>query len=93
MKLNLLALLTMVFAVTGQAKQYEKLTRFIDENVETISQAMNASSAVQPMDFGGEWEFKRIFLRLQAKAGFDVEFGKIELIPELELVFQKEKQL
>jgi len=92
-KLNY-ALLILVFGVSAaQAKVYPKLTRFVDENVTQIQGALGAAAASEPMELGGKFEFKRILLRLQAKAGFSIDLATLELIPEVELVFQKEKKI
>lgn len=73
------------------AKPYKKLTDFVDQEIGRVSKAMNSAASIEPMELGGAFEFKRILLRLTAKVGFDIEVAKIELLPELELVFQKEK--
>jgi len=79
----------MWFQGMAQARSYEELTTFVDQNTERITSALQETSADGLM-LSGNFEFRRLFLRLQAKVGFDIETGKIELIPELELVFQKE---
>ena len=76
-----------------EARTYPKLTRYVDENVGVIAQAVNTTAKESPMNLGGGYEFRRFNLRIQAKAGFDVEFGKVVVVPELELVFQKETEL
>lgn len=88
----IITVLALAFLTTSaEAKQYKKLTRIVNENVTAVSDALNKSADPETLELGGSFELRRLFLRVQAKAGFDVEFGKIELIPELELVFQKEK--
>ena len=80
-----------LISVQAQAKQYKKLTEIVNETVGPVADALNKSADNETLNMGGEFALRAVFLRIQAKAGFDVEFGKIELIPELELVFQKEK--
>ena len=79
--------------ITTQAKaqKYPDLTEFVEKNVRNISLAINSSSIPEYPGIQGKFEFKRFLLRINAKVGFEAPIGKIELIPELELVFQKEK--
>ena len=70
------------------AKPYKKLTAFVAEEVTPISDALNTGGDSMILD--GNYEFKRLYLRLQAKAGFSIEVVNLEVIPELELAFQKE---
>lgn len=93
MKRIQLATLALLMTSMSYGKSYPKLTEFMDENVTRVGNAMNATAGHESMDFGGNYEFKRIFLRFQALVGIDVHVAKLLLVPELELVFQKENQL
>ncbi len=86
-----LILLTLLVPFIAQGKQYKELTQFIDESTTQVAEALELSGRGDSLELGGKYEFKRFLIRLTAKVGFDVEVAKIELIPELELVFQKEK--
>ena len=89
-----LTFLVLAISVNANADQYKKLTEFVNDNVSQISQAINSTAGDEPMGFGGDYEFKRFFLRIQAKVGFDLPpFAKLTVVPELELVFQKENVL
>ncbi|MBI1861148.1 MAG: hypothetical protein HYR96_09550 [Deltaproteobacteria bacterium] len=90
-KLNFIAM-ALILAASAQAKQYPQLTDFINNTAHDVNLALvttahgSTQTGVMPAMSG--FEFRRIFLRLQANVGFAIEVAKIELIPELELVFQ-----
>ena len=92
MKNLLLAICLMVGVATqAEAKQYPELTQFVIEKTTAAREALTPFEGEGPFLLAPQFDLKRFLLRIQMKIGFDVEFGKIEVIPELELVFQKEK--
>jgi hypothetical protein len=92
MNTKVIGLVIALLAPMAEAKQYVELTEFVETNAKTIGKTLNATALQSPMELGGGYEFRRLFLRIQAKVGFNVEFANIDLVPELELVFQKEKE-
>ena len=75
----------------AKAKSYPELTLFVGEQTELMVRALLETELNDPMDFKGNYEFRRFFLKINALVGFDIEIATIQLVPELELVFQKEK--
>lgn len=88
-------ILLVVVSLTAQAKQYEGLTQFVSEQTKELSQTINQSLSEESLEtvgeFFGQAVFRRFFIRVQAKVALDIEVVNLELIPELELVFQKDK--
>jgi hypothetical protein len=75
----------------AHARFYKPLNKFVETETKTMMKALQEVEASDPMDLDGKFALKRFFLRLQAKIGFSAEVVSIDLIPEVELIWQKEK--
>ncbi len=98
--------LTSLFALSmgwfsfAQAEIIPELRDFISGEIETISQAINDSSgnggeASSDEVANGDQDqemmfFRRFLIRIRAMVGFDQQFGKIQVLPEVELVWQRD---
>ncbi len=82
-----ITLTVILLASHAEGKPVKELAEFTRTSVATMNEAVG--EAVAYPDRTG-WAFKRFLLRLTAKVGFDIEAVKLELLPELELVWQKE---
>lgn len=87
-----IVLMLVLLPVTGvKGAPIEKLTQFVREEVVRINDAVASIPSEDALQ-QDKWDFRRFLLRLRAKVGFNVaEMAKIDLIPELEHVFQKRK--
>ena len=84
-----IASLLMFISLSVQAKPIPALTDFTAEQVKILSTALAEADEPDSRSFD-DWVFKRFFLRVTAKVALDIEAIKLELLPELELVWQKE---
>lgn len=77
------------------AKSEPRLTQFVQNEVKVTSFSLNAPlwgrrEPSGPMK-SENWAFKRFFFQVYAKFAFVIPFfAKLELVPELELVWQRE---
>ena len=84
--------LLLLAAIPATAEPVQELTEFTATQVRAISAAINeVGPSLNTSPEAGDFTFRRFFLRVTAKVGFDIEAVKLELLPELELVWQKEK--
>lgn len=83
-------LLVVCFALgPARADEIPELRDFVAAGIEATAPAVAAAGA-SPGALPHGWHFARFALRLQARAGFTVTAaGKIELVPEVELVWRK----
>lgn len=86
----LVLLLLFLMSVPLRSEPIPELTEFTDTQIAALSQAVAARDSEEVETELRGWSFKRFFLRLTAKVGFDLKAAKIELLPELELVWQKD---
>lgn len=87
MRYLLLVLFTaLLVGLPAQGKPIQNLQDFTAREVSRLDKAVQEGTTPGSRDF----EMKRFLLRVQAKAGFSIEVVNVELIPELELVWQKE---
>lgn len=70
------------------AKPVSELTKFTETEIATLTDAINEAQRDETPQ--RDWAFRRFLLRIAAKVGFDIEVIKLEVIPELELVWQKQ---
>ena len=90
----LILFLCLFFLTTQDAvgsKANKKLTDFISSTVERVGTAVSTASKPEGenAELSPGFYFRRFLLLIQAKVGFDIELGKIELVPEIELVWQR----
>jgi len=90
---RLLMSFLVLVSLSLQAKPIPELTNFVEEQSTVLSTALSEGNDSAAWEALGGWEFKRFFLRVGAKVGFDIEAIKLELLPELELVWQKDPRV
>lgn len=84
--------LSLLWALSAEAAPVKALTTFTEEQIRVLQGAVHGAHASRTTaDEAESWTFRRFLLRVVAKAAFDIEAVKLELVPELELVWQKEK--
>jgi hypothetical protein len=91
---SILMAVSLLMAFPAHAKVVKTLGDFTSEQVTLLGKAVNDGTA--PESSAGQtrdWAFKRFLLRVTAKVGFSIEVVNLELVPELELVWQKEAAL
>jgi len=88
MRYLILVLLTaFLVGLPAHAKPVKTLAEFTSSEIRSLDQAVQEGTGEGSRD----WEFKRFLLRVTAKIGFTVEVVNLELLPELELVWQRDE--
>jgi hypothetical protein len=68
------------------AAEFPGLKKYVNENIEAVKASLNEAATAD--DSGEGWFFKDIYIRLQAKIGYEVPWiASFQIIPEVELVF------
>ena len=76
----------------------EELTRYLSQEIETISGAVSGcdpdcpgeqEEAAAAFERDESWFLRRFRLRLRPKVSFSLQVAKIEVIPELELLWER----
>ncbi|HEY8280364.1 MAG TPA: hypothetical protein VIH99_12120 [Bdellovibrionota bacterium] len=77
-------------ALPAQAREIPGLTRFVSQEISTMSRAVEGSSAGGEATEGPDYFFKRFMVRVRASMGFDVPWiASFQVVPEVELVWYR----
>lgn len=85
-------ILTLVFMISPSAlaESIPQVKNFVATEISKISEARQLTLLNQP-ESSAEYELDKFSLRLRAEIAFSIEIGKISLVPELELGWEKRK--
>jgi hypothetical protein len=91
-RLHILIIL-MFFSVIqiANADKVPQLTRFIDTEILTLSDAIERNSKLtNEADINSKFTFKQFLIRLQATIGIEVPWTvTMQIVPEVELLWEK----
>lgn len=73
----------------SQAKIIPALSDFLQNEVKNVTKAINESPSLNS-EKQEEMFFQMFLIRIMAIGGWDVNFGKIQVMPEIELLWRRD---
>lgn len=87
---TLILSLTLFASTPSFAVPVAEMTRYFAESIRSSDQAVNQCSLAAPAADGEIWYFRRFWLRVRPKVAFAIPLvAKLEIVPELELLWQR----